>query len=435
MKPILSFLLFTSIVYAQKISGVALDAKTKKPLADALVCDRNKCVKTDAKGRFRLYSKKKTLHIKALGHHPYTFSAAGKNTTHLLRPIRVKALYLTFWGASPKSKTFNNILSIIDKTEINAVVVDIKNEYGNTSYKTDVKRANRYGVWHKRTIKNIDRFMHTLKEHDVYTVARIVTFKDELQAMNNPDYAIKKTNGKIWRNHDNMAWVDPFDRRSWRYVVDIAEDAAKRGFDEINFDYIRFPAKDGLDLKKPNNQKNRIKTIGAFLEYAKKRLQKYGVFVSVDTYGNILWSKDDNNIGQTVDVFAKHADYLCPMLYPSGFSYGSFGFDYPASQPYEVIYRSIKHISDKIDPNRIRPWVQAFRDYRKKRLHYGTFEVQEQIKAADDLRTNGWILWSPSSKYKKEYFLSEEEEHTLKRDNKSSFQDSDRSSCKMLWSD
>lgn len=426
-KPIL-FLLITLYVQAKTISGTVLDAKTHKPVLDALVCDRTKCIKTKKDGTFRFDSNKKYFQIKALGYRPYGFIK--NNATYLLRPIRVKALYLTFWGASPKSKTFQKLLSLIDNTEINAVVVDIKNEYGNTSYKTDVDYANRYGIWHRRTIKNIDYFIQTLKAHDVYTIARIVTFKDELQAVNNQEYAIRKTNGKIWRNQDNMAWVDPFDKRSWKYVIDIAEDAAKRGFDEINFDYIRFPAKKNLKLKKPNTQKNRVKTIGAFLEYAKKRLQKYGVFISVDTYGNILWSKDDSNIGQTIEMFAQHVDYLCPMLYPSGFAYGSFGFKYPAAKPYEVIYRSIKHIKNKIELQRVRPWLQAFRDYTKNRYVYGVDKIKSQIKATDELQTNGWILWSPSSKYNPQCFLQNK-----KTQPSSHITNNVPSNCKTLLSD
>ena len=423
-----------SALSAFSLSGTVIDRKTDRPIPDAKICDTAHCVKSDQKGNFQIQTTRPLLHIKALGYRPYRFKATQKNAIHPLRPIRVKALYLTFWGASPHSKTFNNILTLVDKTKVNAVVVDVKNEYGNTSYKTDVQQANRYGVWHKRTIKNIDKFLQILKAHDVYTIARIVVFKDELQATNNPGYAIrKKETKKIWRNADNMAWVDPFDRRSWKYTVDIAVDAAQKGFDEINFDYIRFPAKKGLLLQKESNEKNRTKTIAAFLEYAKKRLSPYGVFLSVDTYGNVLWSKDDNNIGQRVDVFAKHADYLCPMLYPSGFAYGSFGFQYPATQPYEVISRSIRHISDKIDPTRVRPWVQAFRDYTKKRHRYGAFEIKEQIAAADDLNTNGWILWSPSSRYKLNYFLTQQEEHTKKWPSCLLYlQDHDISTCQTL---
>jgi hypothetical protein len=243
-----------------------------------------------------------------------------------------------------------------------------------------------------------------MKSKHVYTIARIVTFKDELQASNNPDYAVKDENGEIWRNSDNMAWVDPFDKRSHSYAISMAEEAAKVGFDEINFDYVRFPARVGLQYSKENNKENRIKAISEFLDSAQDRLRKYGVFISVDIYGNVCWSRDDNNIGQTISSLAKHADYLAPMLYPSGFAEGSFNVTYPSEHPYIVIYRSIKHIEDQINPIRVRPWLQYFKDYAHKGRYYRYFEVNEQIKAANDAHTNGWMIWSPSSSYKLNYF-------------------------------
>ena len=139
-----------------------------------------------------------------------------------------------------------------------------------------------------------------MKKNNIYTIARIVTFKDELQAINNPEYALKDKNGTIWRNRDKMAWVDPFDKRSHNYNIEIAKEAAKVGFDEINFDYIRFPAKKTLQFLKQNSSANRVTTIEQFLKTAKKELKEYGVFISVDTYGNVCWSKDDCNIGQTI---------------------------------------------------------------------------------------------------------------------------------------
>ncbi len=404
MRIFLYFLFLYGYLYGFEINGEIFDAKTKKKINKAVVCDKTRC-QSIRNGKFSFKTDSLMIAIKAFGYKPYRFNVKEKQKQkHFLSPIKIKALYLTYWGASPNSKTFNNLLKIIDKTGINAVIVDIKNEHGYTSYKTDVKRVNSYGAWHKRTIKDIDRFIKILKERDIYLIGRIVTFKDDLQARNNLEYAIKDQNGSLWTNSDQMAWVDPFDKRSWKYNVDIAEDAAKRGFDEINFDYIRFPAKDTLKLKKENNAKNRTKAISGFLDYAKKRLNRYGVFVSVDTFGNILWAKDDSNIGQTLDVF-KHADYLCPMLYPSGFNYGSFGFKYPSLYPYEVVYRSIKHIEKKFPPKRIRVWIQAFRDYTKPRIHYGYFEIKEQIKASEDMHTNGFMVWHPSSKYDVNNFI------------------------------
>ncbi len=403
-KTLLITLFFTTMLNAS-FFGKIIDAKTLKPLSNVTINDSNHGVKSDINGSFSINSKENLYHAKAYGYRPLSFNSDLNTTTIKLRPIKVKALYLTFWGASNNSKTHKRILDIIKKTEVNAIVVDIKNEYGSTSFYTKFKQANDYGAYKNRTNRNIKKFIKTMKDRDIYTIARIVTFKDELQASNNPDYAIKRDdNGSIWRNHDKMAWVDPFDVRSQKYTISIAEEAAKVGFDEINFDYVRFPAKTGLHFEKNNTQKNRIKTIDEFLDRAQNRLRKYGVFVSVDTYGNICWSKDDNGIGQTVSGLAAHADYLCPMLYPSGFSSGSFYFKHPADHPYAVIYRSIKNIKDRIDTKRVRPWLQYFRDYTHKRRPYKKFEVQEQIRATEDIQTNGWMMWSPSSKYHVDYF-------------------------------
>ncbi len=396
-------LLFQTLLFAS-FSGVILDKNTSEPIVQAIISDSKHSVTTDENGSFSIQSDEELFHVKAYGYRPFSFSKDSNTTTFELESFHVKALYLSFWGANINSKTIKRVLNIIDNTDVNTIVVDVKNEYGSTSYKTSFKQANSYGAWHKRTIKNIERFMELMRSKNIYTIARIVVFKDELQASNNPEYAIKKRDGTIWRNHDNMAWVDPFDKRAHKYTIAIAEDAARVGFDEINFDYIRFPAKKGLVFCQENTQENRIKAIGEFLEYAQKRLRKYGVFISVDTYGNICWSKDDNNIGQTVVSLAKHADYLAPMLYPSGFAKGSFYFEYPSEHPYEVIFRSIKNTKDRIETTRIRPWLQYFKDYAHKKRYYKKFEVNEQIRATQDVNTSGWMLWSPSSKYHIEYF-------------------------------
>jgi len=398
--------LFSNILFAS-FNGVIIDSNSSLPIKNAIISDSLQDVRSDINGSFSIDSNETSYHIKAYGYRPYSLQEDSNTTTIKLQAIKVKALYLTFWGASNNSKTLKNILNLIDKTEVNAVVVDVKNAYGSTQFWTGFKQANSYGAYKKRTNRDIKKFIRRLKERDIYTIARIVTFKDELQASNNPHYAIKKDNFKmtIWRNHDNMAWVDPFDKRAHNYAISIAEEAAKVGYDEINFDYIRFPAKKGLKYSRQCTQPNRLKAIANFLDEAKKRLRKYGVFISVDTYGNICWAKDDNGIGQTVSSLAKHADYLCPMLYPSGFSSGSFYFKYPAEHPYAVVYRSIKTIQDRIPSNRVRPWLQYFKDYTHKRKEYKKEEIQDQIRATEDIKTNGWMLWSPSSKYDVNYLI------------------------------
>ncbi|MBU0720601.1 putative glycoside hydrolase [bacterium] len=401
---IFSILFLQTLLFAS-FSGVIIDQKTSLPINNAIVSDSVHSIKSDENGSFSINSDENIYHVKAYGYRPLSFSTDNSSRVIQVEPITVKALYLTFWAANTTSDRVKNIIEIIDTTNINAVVVDIKNEYGSTLYYTSFKQANSYGAHKKRTNRDIQKFMDLMKSKNVYTIARIVTFKDEIQALNNHDYAIKKENGKVWRNADNMAWVDPFDTRAHEYAISMAEEAAKVGFDEINFDYIRFPAKSGLVYSKENTQENRIKAIGDFLDLAQMRLRKYGVFISVDTYGNICWSVDsDNNIGQSVESLAQHADYLAPMLYPSGFASGSFYFKHPSEHPHAVIYRSIKNIQDQIDPKRIRPWLQYFRDYAHKRREYKKFEVQEQIRATQDINTSGWMMWSPSSRYHKSYF-------------------------------
>ncbi|MEJ2415170.1 MAG: putative glycoside hydrolase [Sulfurimonas sp.] len=399
MKLTILFLLYSQILFGW--SGILIDNNSSKVIPNAIVSDSSHFVRSDLKDTLE-----DTLHIKAYGYRPLSLQRDRNISRYKLTPIRVKALYLTFWGASNHSPRLRKVLELIDNSEINAIVVDVKNEYGSTVFWTKFKEANKYGAHLKRTNRDIEKFMKKLKDRNIYTIARIVTFKDELQASNNYEYAIKNNdqNKTLWRNHDGMAWVDPYDKRSHIYTISIAEEAAKVGFDEINFDYVRFPAKDGLCLSKKQNQKNRIKAIGKFLDTAQNRLRKYGVFISVDIYGNVCWSKDDNGIGQTIDSLAKHADYIAPMLYPSGFASGSFGKEHPAKHPYIVIYRSIVHISDKIDPLRVRPWLQYFKDYTSSNVDYEEDEIKKQIKAADDANTSGWMLWSPSSRYDLDIF-------------------------------
>jgi hypothetical protein len=408
LKYILLTLFSFEIGLAGSYSGIIRDTKTSLPVTDAIVSDSNISVNSDANGTYSIDSNEKTLFIKACGYRPYKLNIDENITEVKLEPITVKALYLTFWGANTNSKTIKNIFDIIDKTEINSIIVDVKNEYGSTSYRTSSEKANGYGAAKNRTIKDIQSFISLMKSKNIYTIARVVVFKDELQASNNFEYAIKNKNNEFSRDNDKMAWIDPFDKRSHEYTIDIAEDAANVGFDEINFDYIRFPAKTELKLSKESTEVNRVGAIEDFLLLAKNRLRKHGTFISASIYGNVCWQEDDTGIGQKIESLSKHADYIAPMLYPSGFAKGSFGVKHPADHPYITIYKSIKNIEHKIDIKRVRPWLQSFKDYAHSKREYKKFEIKEQIKAAEDIKTSGWMMWSPSSKYDINNFSTKE---------------------------
>jgi len=235
-------------------TGVITDTKTLKPIKGAMISDSVNTVKSDENGTFNLDTQENSAHIKSYGYRALKITNDTNTSLLKLEPIKVKALYLSFWAASGNSKTMKKIMKIIDEKEINALVIDVKNEYGSTVYKTSFKQANDYGAHKKRTNRNIQKFMKLMKLKNIYTIARIVPFKDELHASNNPCYAVKNAKGEIWRNHDNMAWVDPCNVKSHDYTINIAEEAAKVGFDEINFDYIRFPAKTGLQFSQVSTE-------------------------------------------------------------------------------------------------------------------------------------------------------------------------------------
>ena len=397
----------SSLIYAST-TGLLVDKDTDTPLVSAKVFDTKNEVLSDKNGRFIINSTEKLLHVKAYGYRPYSFVNTPNLTftKQLLTPIHVQAVYLSFWGANLDSKTLKKIIKMVDDKQINAVVVDVKSEAGWTSYKTDYEVANKMDAWSHRTIKNIDDFMALMKSKNIYTIARVVVFKDDLRATHYPQFAIRDANGQFYRSKEQMAWVNPYKSQSYDYVLSIAADAAKHGFDEINFDYVRFPADRSVQYGQVNTEQTRVNAIGDFIHAAQIKLRPYGSFVSVDTYGMVCWVTDDTYIGHTITSLAKYADYLAPMLYPSGFAEGSNGYKNPAAYPYEIIHNSIENIHDRIDPKRVRPWLQAFRDYAFDRRIYKKEQIQAQIKACKDVNTSGWMFWNPSSKYEESYFIN-----------------------------
>jgi hypothetical protein len=376
------------------------DSLTHAPLHNAEVIVGDKSFITKKDGTVELDESVDAIRVKAVGYRPLNTRLESDSTysSVTVDPIRVKALYLSFWGASLGSERLQAVIDLAKQTEINAVVVDVKNEFGLTSYKTGVKEALELKAHKSRTIRNIAAFMHKLKEQNIYTIARVVVFKDGLRALSMPEMALKRETGEVWTNKEGLAWLDPFIEANHHYNIDIAEDAARLGFDEINFDYIRFPEKSGLIFSKENVLANRVSTINGFLKKAKGRLQPYGVFISVDTFGQVSWDKGDTGIGQTVPSLAEYADYLSPMLYPSGFSSGMLGLKDPTSNVYHVVHESLKRID--IDPKRIRPWLQAFKDYAHSRTHFRAERIRGQIDAAEHHGSGGWLLWNPRSRYK-----------------------------------
>lgn len=318
-------------------------------------------------------------------------------------PSHIKALYLSFWGAG-SSKVTNRILNLNATTEINAVVIDIKNEYGHIAYKGNVEEAREIGAYNKATIDDIREFVAELKRQGLYVIGRMVVFKDHLFATRHPNLAIKNAMGETWINNEKLAWGNPASTIVRNYNVQIAREAARFGFDEINFDYIRFPASKTIRFGKENTQTNRVQAISSFLKQAKEALADTGVKISVDTYGYVCWNRNDTGIGQKLEEMEKYADFICPMLYPSGFHLGIPEYKDPMKHMYEVIFYTLEEAYNRtgIDRRRFRPWLQAFRDYSFDKRPFRAKEIREQITASEDFGSGGWLLWHPAS-----YFVAD----------------------------
>jgi len=380
-------------------SGTVLNTNNGLPIKNAKINDGERSVYSDPDGSFQIDTQSSKLHIKAYGFRPKTIDTATAHTTIRLEPIKVKAFYVNFHAANPHTKSFKKILHKLETTQMNAIVVDIKNVKGDISYDTNATEARKIGASKHRTIKDIHHFLDELKSRNVYCIARIAVFKDTRQARHFPERAVKYKNGTVWRDKHDTAWIDPHSLKGQEYTLAVAEDAARAGFDEINFDYIRFPAHKGLRYRKADTQANRIAAIEGFLKRAQERLSPYSAFVSVDIFGYVAWNRDDTHIGQTVASLARYSDYICPMLYPSGFHKGTLNYTDPTQHPYRIVKASILKAQRDVEAIRIRPWLQSFRDYAFSRVNYTEYSIARQIQAADDTGTDGWFLWNPSSRY------------------------------------
>ncbi|MCL4492299.1 MAG: GTP-binding protein [Nitrospirae bacterium] len=386
------------------ITGQVIDAFTKKPIKGAIVTLNNGAVQTDDNGTFTVANTATRIAVRAAGYlrtEMYSLSPQTRGPLEFkLQPFTPKALYLTFYGIGDR-KLRESALKLIDETELNALVIDVKGDRGVITYKTSIPMASEIGAQKLVIVKDIKGLIKSLKERGVYTIARIVTFKDNTLGTARPDLAIKTKEGNIWRDRENLIWVDPARKEVWEYNISIAVEAARNGFDEIQFDYVRFPDRKGLAFSIQNTEENRVNAISGFLAEAKKRLAPYNVYIAADIFGYVSWNLDDTQIGQRLDRVVPYVDYISLMLYPSGFQFGIPGYRNPVAHPYEIVYLSLKKSRERtnIPSVRFRPWLQAFKDYAFDRRHFYGPEIRSQIKAAEEFGSGGWMLWNPRNVY------------------------------------
>ena len=338
-----------------------------------------------------------SLHEILLGE-PEEFSQAPQEVR--LKSFTPKALYLSFYGIGDR-RIRESALRLIEETELNALVIDVKGDKGMIPYPSSIPLATEVGGQKIITVRDMKGLLASFREKGIYTIARIVVFKDNLLAQMKPELAVKTQNGQMWRDREGLAWVDPFKKEVWDYNVSIAMEAAQQGFDEIQFDYVRFPDASAPQFSMANTQENRVQAISGFLKEARDKLLPYNTFLSADIFGYVCWNLNDTLIGQTLDDFLPHVDYIAPMLYPSGFQYGIPGYRIPVSSPYEIVHLTLKKAQERtrVSSLRFRPWLQAFRDYAFDRRSFEEKEIKDQIKAADKFGSHGWMLWNPRNSY------------------------------------
>jgi hypothetical protein len=411
-----------------------IDASTEKPIEGALVTSGDEVERTDEQGIAHIKIEENKVAARACGYlrteqfitllqEPRPSSSTLKAITQAIReevlgiaeqivtlpkeikldPFTPKGVYLSFYGIGDR-KLREDALRLLRETELNTLVIDVKGDRGMIPYKSSIPLAIEIGAQKIITVKDMKELIQSLKDEGIYTIARIVVFKDNLLANHRPDLAAKDLNGRIWHDREGLAWADPFKTAVWEYNIQIAVEAVQQGFDEIQFDYIRFPDDRSVQFSMPNTMESRVTAISGFLKEARKRLLPYNVFLSADIFGYVCWNLNDTFIGQTLDDLTPHLDYLSPMLYPSGFQYGIPGYRIPVSNPYEIVHLSLKRAQERtsFSPLRFRPWLQAFRDYAFDRRFFEGREIRDQINGVEQFGSHSWLLWNPQNIYSKE---------------------------------
>jgi hypothetical protein len=385
------------------VNGRVLDER-REPVRGAAVVVNGTETFTDAEGVFSITGAAEgPLLVKLPGYEKVTIEPTTGPLEVVLKQQPIKAAYLTYFGVSDKGIR-NRVLDLVARTELNAVVIDVKGDRGWIPYRTEVPLALAAGA-QGPVMLDIESMLSDFRRRGIYTIARIVTFKDNVLGNHRPDWAITDTRtGKPWIDRENLVWMDPFREEVWAYNIAIAKEAVAKGFDEVQFDYVRFPTDGRLAAAKysrPVNKETRLPTIAGFLARARREIGPTGAFVAADLFGYTAFNENDTDIGQRIEELAPHLDYICPMVYPSGYHVGIPGYRNPVQHPYEVVYESVRLIRKRSSTSvvRVRPWLQDFRDYAFDRRIFGVTEVRAQIKGGEDAGAMGFMLWNPRNDY------------------------------------
>jgi hypothetical protein len=320
----------------------------------------------------------------------------------------IKAVYVNAWAFG--GSKLMQLAHLADSTEINAFVVDVKDDTGCLLYPSEVKVAQDIGATRCVRTKDVRARLDTLLAHDIYPIARIVVAKDPLLAEHRPQWSVQHRDGGLWRDRIGIAWVDAYNDSVWIYAAQLAEEAVRLGFKEVQFDYVRFPDEPKEAMAQaifPARRAGETQRMGvqAGLAILANRIQPLGVPVTFDIFGLTSAATGDLGIGQVWEDFVTVADVVLPMVYPSHYYRGSYGLAWPNGEPYRVVHNALSEAIQRSSPYAqaaiIRPYLQAFTLGRRK-PRYTPHEIREQIRAAEELGIKTWVLWNPRSVYQRD---------------------------------
>lgn len=349
------------------------------------------------------------------------FSAAAEvhtgeiQVTHIKTPEPLKAIYMTSCVAgTPSWRT--SLKNLIEETELNAVVIDIKDYTGRVTFPNDFpKNSSQRGC----TVSDLKAFIAELHGSDIYVIGRISVFQDVSYSNIFPELAVKsKSTSGIWKDHKGLSFIDVGATPYWDYIIKISKDSYELGFDELNFDYVRYPSDGVMDdaiYSWTIGTSTKATQLASFFSYLYENLKNTGVKTSVDLFGMTTTITNDMGIGQVLELALPYFDYVAPMVYPSHYPPMWHGFVNPAAYPYEVIKiamtrgrerEQMLNLSKGIatsTPSKLRPWIQDF----NLGATYGPDKVRAQIQATYDSGLTSWMLWSAANQYTKEALLTD----------------------------
>ena len=359
------------------------------------------------------------------------------DSAHVPMPpaVKAKGIYYNQWF--PENDALKRCIEVIEATQLNAIVIDVKEDNGFVTIDTENEAfpRTRNLIGETTDFDSMNDLVSDLKKRGIYTIARVVCFKDNMYTRYFPENAILNKNGEIWRDNTNVSWLNPHNRDNWEFIAEICRQAAIIGFDEIQLDYVRFPLEGRLgdiNYGPAAEEATRYQIISEFAAFIREEMRAFGVRVSADIFGIVAISdRDAGHVGQNMQLLLPNLDFISPMIYPSHFANSSNGvmgngtgqtvngilFTHPDTMPYEVIYNALQHFVRHIDRFKeenpgvqvaaIRPFLQHFTaGYLREGYYipYGPAEIQAQIKAVYDAGFEEWLLWSNVNDYSAEMF-------------------------------